>query len=293
MPPSTRCAGPRSFPRASSSIRALRVVRPGHGSAVRVTGAAVGGASSPSIEWSACPSWSRGRGSPRPCAMATRAHPLDGDRGQGQDLPRGARGIGGSARARRLEVRAWSLARTSRGGTLAPRRSRGHRDSPEGTGRHVRMKPRCRVHEVSAQDRFSEERSRIARASSAGSSFCLGAGPARPRDQGDRLAGSRRAGRGDPRQRPGRAEAGGTAVDTWSRWASSCAAWTTSPSSPRVQEYFKGVKPARTTVEASAPRKGVNVEIDCIAGSVTARARTGSRQALRRFCGQGRSVYPL
>jgi enamine deaminase RidA (YjgF/YER057c/UK114 family) len=31
------------------------------------------------------------------------------------------------------------------------------------------------------------------------------------------------------------------------------------------KEYFKGVQPARTTVEASAPRKGVNVEIDCIA----------------------------
>jgi enamine deaminase RidA (YjgF/YER057c/UK114 family) len=28
---------------------------------------------------------------------------------------------------------------------------------------------------------------------------------------------------------------------------------------------FKGVQPARTTVEASAPRKGVNVEIDAIA----------------------------
>ena len=31
------------------------------------------------------------------------------------------------------------------------------------------------------------------------------------------------------------------------------------------REYFKGVQPARTTVEASAPRKGVNVEIDAIA----------------------------
>jgi 2-iminobutanoate/2-iminopropanoate deaminase len=31
------------------------------------------------------------------------------------------------------------------------------------------------------------------------------------------------------------------------------------------KEYFKGVQPARTTVEAAAPRKGVNVEIDCIA----------------------------
>ena len=31
------------------------------------------------------------------------------------------------------------------------------------------------------------------------------------------------------------------------------------------KEYFKGVQPARTTVEASAPRKGVKVEIDCIA----------------------------
>ena len=31
------------------------------------------------------------------------------------------------------------------------------------------------------------------------------------------------------------------------------------------REYFKGVQPARTTVEAAAPRKGVNVEIDAIA----------------------------
>ena len=31
------------------------------------------------------------------------------------------------------------------------------------------------------------------------------------------------------------------------------------------REYFKGVQPARTTVEASAPRKGVNVEIDAVA----------------------------
>jgi len=31
------------------------------------------------------------------------------------------------------------------------------------------------------------------------------------------------------------------------------------------RDYFKGVQPARTTVEASAPRKGVNVEIDAIA----------------------------
>ena len=31
------------------------------------------------------------------------------------------------------------------------------------------------------------------------------------------------------------------------------------------REYFRGVQPARTTVEAAAPRKGVNVEIDAIA----------------------------
>ncbi|MBI4638706.1 MAG: RidA family protein [Candidatus Rokubacteria bacterium] len=31
------------------------------------------------------------------------------------------------------------------------------------------------------------------------------------------------------------------------------------------KEYFEGVQPARTTVEASPPRKGVNVEIDAIA----------------------------
>lgn len=31
------------------------------------------------------------------------------------------------------------------------------------------------------------------------------------------------------------------------------------------KEYFKGVQPARTTVEAAPPRKGVNVEIDAIA----------------------------
>jgi len=31
------------------------------------------------------------------------------------------------------------------------------------------------------------------------------------------------------------------------------------------REYFKGIQPARTTVEAAAPRHGVNVEIDAIA----------------------------
>jgi 2-iminobutanoate/2-iminopropanoate deaminase len=31
------------------------------------------------------------------------------------------------------------------------------------------------------------------------------------------------------------------------------------------RDYFTGVQPARTTVEAAAPRKGVNVEIDAIA----------------------------
>ena len=31
------------------------------------------------------------------------------------------------------------------------------------------------------------------------------------------------------------------------------------------KEYFKGVQPARTTVEAAPPRAGVNVEIDAIA----------------------------
>lgn len=31
------------------------------------------------------------------------------------------------------------------------------------------------------------------------------------------------------------------------------------------KEYFKGVQPARTTVEAAPPRQGVNVEIDAIA----------------------------
>ena len=31
------------------------------------------------------------------------------------------------------------------------------------------------------------------------------------------------------------------------------------------KEYFTGVQPARTTVEAAPPRKGVNVEIDAIA----------------------------
>lgn len=31
------------------------------------------------------------------------------------------------------------------------------------------------------------------------------------------------------------------------------------------KEYFRGTQPARTTVEAAAPRAGVNVEIDAIA----------------------------
>jgi 2-iminobutanoate/2-iminopropanoate deaminase len=31
------------------------------------------------------------------------------------------------------------------------------------------------------------------------------------------------------------------------------------------KDYFKGVQPARTTVQAAAPRAGVNVEIDAIA----------------------------
>ena len=32
-----------------------------------------------------------------------------------------------------------------------------------------------------------------------------------------------------------------------------------------VKEYFNGVQPARTTVAASPPRAGVNVEIDAVA----------------------------
>ena len=31
------------------------------------------------------------------------------------------------------------------------------------------------------------------------------------------------------------------------------------------KEYFQGIQPARTTVEAAPPRKGVNVEIDAVA----------------------------
>jgi enamine deaminase RidA (YjgF/YER057c/UK114 family) len=31
------------------------------------------------------------------------------------------------------------------------------------------------------------------------------------------------------------------------------------------KEYFQGVQPARTTVEAAPPRQGVNVEIDAVA----------------------------
>jgi len=47
------------------------------------------------------------------------------------------------------------------------------------------------------------------------------------------------------------------------------------------REYFKGVQPARTTVEAAAPRKGVNVEIDAIA-AVGGERRRGASRAVKR-----------
>jgi 2-iminobutanoate/2-iminopropanoate deaminase len=61
-------------------------------------------------------------------------------------------------------------------------------------------------------------------------------------------------------------EAGGTTIDNVVKVGVFLRSMEDFPASNRVfKEYFKGVQPARTTVEAAAPRKGVNVEIDCIA----------------------------
>jgi len=61
-------------------------------------------------------------------------------------------------------------------------------------------------------------------------------------------------------------EAGGTAIEHVVKVGVFLRSMDDFPVFNRVfKEYFKGVQPARTTVEASAPRKGVNVEIDCIA----------------------------
>jgi len=61
-------------------------------------------------------------------------------------------------------------------------------------------------------------------------------------------------------------EAGGTSIDHVVKVGVFLRSMEDFPVFNRVfKEYFKGVQPARTTVEASAPRKGVNVEIDCIA----------------------------
>ena len=61
-------------------------------------------------------------------------------------------------------------------------------------------------------------------------------------------------------------EAGGTSIDNVVKVGVFLRSMEDFPVFNRVfKEYFKGVQPARTTVEAAAPRKGVNVEIDCIA----------------------------
>ena len=61
-------------------------------------------------------------------------------------------------------------------------------------------------------------------------------------------------------------EAGGTSIDNVVKVGVFLRSMEDFPVFNRVfKEYFKGVQPARTTVEAAAPRQGVNVEIDCIA----------------------------
>jgi 2-iminobutanoate/2-iminopropanoate deaminase len=61
-------------------------------------------------------------------------------------------------------------------------------------------------------------------------------------------------------------EAGGTSIENAVKVGVFLRSMDDFPVFNRVfKEYFKGAQPARTTVEASAPRKGVNVEIDCIA----------------------------
>ena len=61
-------------------------------------------------------------------------------------------------------------------------------------------------------------------------------------------------------------EAGGTAIANVVRVGVYLRNMDDFPVFNRVfKEYFQGVQPARTTVEAAPPRKGVNVEIDAIA----------------------------
>ena len=61
-------------------------------------------------------------------------------------------------------------------------------------------------------------------------------------------------------------EAGGTSIDNVVKVGVFLRSMDEFPVFNRVlKEYFKGVQPARTTVEAAAPRRGVDVEIDCIA----------------------------
>lgn len=61
-------------------------------------------------------------------------------------------------------------------------------------------------------------------------------------------------------------EAGGTTIENVVRVGVYLRSMDDFPVFNRVfKEYFKGVQPARTTVEAAPPRKGVNVEIDAIA----------------------------
>jgi 2-iminobutanoate/2-iminopropanoate deaminase len=61
-------------------------------------------------------------------------------------------------------------------------------------------------------------------------------------------------------------EAGGTSLANVVRVGVYLRSMQDFPAFNRVfKEYFQGVQPARTTVEAAPPRHGVNVEIDAIA----------------------------
>ena len=87
-------------------------------------------------------------------------------------------------------------------------------------------------------------------------------------------------------------EAGGTAIEHVVKVGVFLRSMDDFPVFNRVfKEYFKGVQPARTTVEASAPRKGVNVEIDCIAWIPY--LLTGSRQTVSEVLWAGPLGVPL
>src|SRR5712692_10010362 len=150
------------------------------------------------------------------------------------------------------------MGRSPRGAGRAARRRvvpGGGRASPERTGRHVRMKPEVIYTKSAPKTGFSEgTESPIAQGVKCGQFlFVSGQGPLDPATKeivSPDLAEETRV----------------TAIEHVVKVGVFLRRMDDFPVFNRVfKEYFKGVQPARTTVEASAPRQGVNVEIDCIA----------------------------